>query len=126
VRSISLSLVAAIAVTTVFTESAATGQETRASRTYVHSTLNDPASALRIRPRTIRMQGSGGISYTQLRWTSWGSARAHAVGRQCSARTGGPCVMARIRLSSRRRARGRLIYSCLRPLAAGEVTICLP
>lgn len=115
-----------VVLAAAITGAAATAQQRTATRSYVHSTLNNPATPLRARPRTIRMEGSGGISYTQLRWSSWGAPRTYATGRQCSSRSGGPCAATRIRLSSRRRTHGRLVYRCLRPLKRGEVTICLP
>ena len=71
----------------------------------------------------IRVQGSGAISYSRLRWRSWGTSRAQAKGRQCSGRTGG-CQTASIRLSDRKTIHGRLVYTCLRPLLPGEVKIC--
>jgi len=96
-----------------------------ATKTYVHSFINDPESPLRVRPRTIRVQGSGAISYSRLNWSTWGSSTARAKGRQCSARTGA-CQTASIRLSDRKTIRGRRVYTCLRPLLPGEVKICLP
>jgi len=96
-----------------------------ATQTYVHSFINGPEGPLRVRPRTIRVEGSGAISYSRLHWSTWGSNTARAKGRQCSARTGA-CQTASIRLSDRKTIRGRRIYTCLRPLLPGEVKICLP
>ena len=101
------------------------GAARAATRTYVHSFINEPASPLRVRPSIVRVQGSGAISYSRLHWRNWGASRAQAKGRQCSRRTGG-CQTASIRLSDRKTIRGRLVYTCLRPLLPGEVKICLP
>lgn len=101
------------------------GPARAATRTYVHSFINEPGSPLRVRPSIIRVQGSGAISYSRLRWRTWGASRAQAKGRQCSGRTGA-CRTASIRLSDRKTIRGRLVYTCLRPLLPGEVKICLP
>lgn len=101
------------------------GRSQAAAKTYVHSVINGPESPLRVRPRTIRIEGSGAISYSRLRWSSWGSSTARAKGRQCSARTGA-CQTASIRLSDRKIVHGRRVYTCLRPLSPGEVKICLP
>ena len=111
-----------LAATAIATDA---GAARAATRTYVHSFINEPASPLRVRPSIIRVQGSGAISYSRLRWRSWGASRAQAKGRQCSGRTGG-CRTASIRLSDRKTIRGRLVYTCLRPLLPGEVKICLP
>jgi hypothetical protein len=96
-----------------------------ATKTYVHSFINGPESPLRVRPSIIRVEGSGAISYGQLRWSTWGSSTARAKGRQCSARTGA-CQTASIRLSDRKTVRGRRVYTCLGPLLPGEIKICLP
>lgn len=97
-----------------------------ATRTYVHSFINEPASPLRVRPSTIRVQGSGGISYAGLHWRSWGGATALAKGRQCSARAGGCAGAVSVRLSDVRLLGGRRVYTCLRPLVRGEIKMCLP
>jgi predicted small lipoprotein YifL len=94
-------------------------------KTRVHSFINVRESPLKIRPRTIGVSGSGGISYTRLRWTIWGDQLAEATGRVCSGRAG-TCQAIRIQLSDREYTDSGPVFRCLRPLQREEVPMCLP
>lgn len=90
-----LAVSGALSATAIATDA---GPARAATTTYVHGVINERESPLRVRPSIIRVQGSGAISYSRLRWRNWGTSRAQAKGRQCSGRTGG-CQTASIRLS---------------------------